>query len=113
MKRENLEVFTSKDSKFSKQSLLEKNKANLMLGITNKGVLHKSAEVISKLYRSYVRLHLEYCIQFWAPVNVKDANTLEGVQRRAAKTILSLRNIIRRKTEKVGYVFFKEEKTQR
>ena len=43
-----------------------------MLGIINKGVSYKSAEVISKLYRSYVKPHLEYCIQFWSPINVKD-----------------------------------------
>ena len=49
-----------------------------MLGIINKGVQYKSAEVISNLYRSYVRPHLEYCI--WTPINVKDEDMLEGVQ---------------------------------
>ena len=68
-----LRVIMSKDLKFSKQCLLVKNKDNLMLGTINRGVSYKSAEVISKLYRSYVRPHLEYCIQFWTPINVKDA----------------------------------------
>ena len=49
-----------------------------MLGIINKGVSYKSAEVISKLYRVYVRPHLEYCIQFWTPIKVKDADMLQG-----------------------------------
>ena len=40
-------VLMSKDLKFSKQCLLAKTKANLMLGIINKGVSYKS-----KLYRS-------------------------------------------------------------
>ena len=71
----------SKDLKFSKQCLLTKNKANLTLSIINRGVSYKSAEVISKLYRSYVKPHLEYCIQFWLPINEKDADMLEGVQR--------------------------------
>ena len=53
-----LGVLMSKDLKFSKQCLLTKNKANLMLGIINRGVSYKSAEVISKLYRSYDRPHL-------------------------------------------------------
>ena len=61
-----------------------------MLGIINRGVSYKSAEVISKLYRSYVRPHLEYCIQFWSPINEEDADMLEGVQRRATKMIPSL-----------------------
>ena len=62
---------------------LGKNKANLMLCIINRGVSYKSAEIISKLYRSYVRSHLEYSIQFWSPINMKDANILEEVQSRA------------------------------
>ena len=62
-----LGVLMSKDLKFSKQCLLTKNKSNLMLGIINIGVSYKSAKVISKLYRSYVRPHLEYCILFWTP----------------------------------------------
>ena len=33
-----------------------------MLGITNRGVLYKFAEVIYKLYRLYVRPYLENCI---------------------------------------------------
>ena len=68
---------------------MAKNKANLILGIINRGVSYKSAELISKLYRSYVRPHLEYCIQFWIQINVKDADMLEGVQRRATKMIQS------------------------
>ena len=71
----------------SKQCLLAKNKANLMLGIINRRVLYKSAEVISKLYTWYVTPHLEYCIQFWLPINVKDEDMSEGVQRKATKML--------------------------
>ena len=66
---------------------MAKNKANLMLVIIYRGVSYKSAEVISKIYRSYFRPHLEYCIQFWTPLNVKDVDMLEGVQRRTTKII--------------------------
>ena len=69
---------------------MAKNKANLMFGIINRGVLYKYAEVIPKLYRSYVRFHLEYCIQFGSPINLKDADKLQEVQRRATKIIPSL-----------------------
>ena len=64
-----------------------------MLGIINRKIWYKSAEVISKLYRSYFRPHLKYCIQFWSPTNVKDVDMLEGVQRRATKMIPSLRKL--------------------
>ena len=60
----------SKLKNSQKQCLLAKNKSNLMLRIINRGVSYKSIEVISKLYRLYVRPHLEYFIQFWSPINV-------------------------------------------
>ena len=88
-----LEVLMFKDLKLSKQCLLVKNKANLMLGVINRGVSYKSAEVISKLYRSYIRPHLEYCIHFWSPINVKGEDMLQGLQKRATKMIPSLRNL--------------------
>ena len=64
-----------------------------MLYIINRGASYKSAKIISKLYRTYIRPHLEYCIQFWSPTNVKDADMLEGVQRRAPKVIPGLRKL--------------------
>ena len=64
-----------------------------MLGIINRGVSYKSAEVISKLYRSYARPHLENCIRLLSPINVKNADMQEGVQRRATKMIPSLSSL--------------------
>ena len=48
-----LGVLISKDLKFSKYCLLAKNKANLMLGIINRGV-YKSTKVISRLYKAHM-----------------------------------------------------------
>ena len=40
---------------------------------------------------SYVRPHLEYCIQAWSPHYRQDINMLEALQRRATRMIPALR----------------------
>ena len=57
--------------------------------------------MVSKLYKSLVRQHLEYCIQAWNPHVQPDIDTLEKVHRRATKIVSGL--------EKVPY----EEKLKR
>ena len=79
-----------------------------MLGIINRGVSYKFAEVISKLYRSYVRPHLECCFKFWTPTNVKDADMLKGVTENSNQNDSKIKKpIIRGNIEKFGYVFSK------
>ena len=100
-----LRVIISKDMKPSKQCIAARNKANRMLGLIKRTITYKNEENITKLYKALVRPHLEYAVQAWAPFYVKDKNSMEGVQRRATKSIPSLRNLPYDETQKNQSIF--------
>ena len=66
-------------------------RANIVLGQITRSFMYRDRFVFLRLYKQYVRCHLEYCVQAWSPWTAGDIEVLEAVQRRAVRQISGLK----------------------
>eukprot|EP00061_Rhincodon_typus_P018742 g48044.t1 len=64
-----------------------------MLAFIRWGIEYKSQDVMLQLYKTLVRPHLEYSIQFWLPHYRKDVDALGIVQKRFTRMLPRLDGI--------------------
>ena len=88
-----LGVIVSQDLKAEKNVTACVTKANKVLGMIKRTFSYLDEEILTQLYKVFVRPHLEYCQQVWAPYLQKDIDILEGVQRRATKLVKCLEGL--------------------
>ena len=72
-----LGVYLSDDLKPSLQCVEAAKKASSALGIIKRTFSTFEISSFALLYKTYVRCHMEYCVQAWNPYNRKDIDILE------------------------------------
>ena len=64
--------------------------ANSVLGQMSRSFHYRDKDTWIRLYKIFVRPHLELCVQAWCPWYVKDIDLLESVQKRALNMVVGL-----------------------
>ena len=88
-----LGILITEEMKWSKQCNSAAAKAMSVLGMIKRTFNTLNKDMFLTLYSTYIRPHLEYCIQVWAPYFKKDIDVLEKVQRRATKLVRCIKNL--------------------
>ena len=84
-------VLIHKSFRPSMQCAKAAKKANSVLGQLCRGIGYRDRDTFIGLYTTYVRPHLEYCVQAWSPWTLGDKEVLEAVQRRAVGMVTNLK----------------------
>ncbi|KAF4795382.1 hypothetical protein TURU_093119 [Turdus rufiventris] len=76
-----IENSLASDNRTPKKVCLCGQEANAIPASVRNGVASRSREVILSLYSALVKLHLEFCVQFWFSESSKDVELLEHIQK--------------------------------
>jgi hypothetical protein len=85
-------VIIHKSLKPAGQCAKSANTAGAVLRLIQRNFHYRDRNVFVKLYKQYVRPHLEFSTPAWAPWTVADINILENVQRKAVGMVSGLKS---------------------
>ncbi len=88
-----LGVQVDNNLKFSDQAELAANKGSQIVGMIRRAFVYLDGKMITTLFKSLVRPHLEYANSVWSPLYKKDVLVLENVQRRTTKLVPELKDL--------------------
>lgn len=88
-----LGVLVSSDLKFHSHIRQCSQKAHRALSIILRTFISRDPDILLKLYKAYVRPHLEYATPVWNPISVTNINILERVQRRFTRCVRNLSHL--------------------
>ena len=95
-------VYVQPSLKPSVQIAESVKKANRVLGMLLKNLTFRDRYHFIRLYKQYVRCHLEYAVQVWNPWLLQDIENIEAVQRRAINKCYGLTGTYEEKLKAVG-----------
>ena len=89
--------------KFRKQAASAIARARKVMGATRKSFQKLDHDTLPILCRTMVCPRLEYCNAIWGPLNRVDQILVERIQRRAAKLVPSIKNILATQATRTMY----------
>ena len=100
--QKDLGVIITDNMKPSLQCAAAVKKANQVLGQIRRGFSCFDKDTFVRIYKTYVRPHLEYAVQSWSPWTQQDINSLEAVQKRAIRQITGIKGTYEEKLKQLN-----------
>ena len=99
------------DLKSSSQCIKAAASARKIIGMVRRHFKRLDIQDFNLIYKTYIRPHVEYCIQAWAPHLAKDIQLLENVQKAATSLVQELRKFsYNDRLQKLGLTSLKDRR---